>query len=283
MHAKILLDQWVQYMQYKCPNSNISSDPKKFKGVELSRLSYFEKCFQTNVNVFRLQDDLFALPVYKLQCRFKDTIHLNLFDKHLSYNSNINGFTQKYMCPTCNMHFMYVQNMKRHGHMCQGRTKHQFPGGFYSSTKTIFDKQEEHDIAISFTEPFFPWFVVFDFEAILISNQEPKSEKLTWTTEHVPISVSIFSNVDGFQMLHCLVDPNTNKLVSKMVEYMAQICDKNYELAGTKFAEAFKKLDLIITSEENEVFEETASGEKSEYWEKVEDSIDHNVKILKKS
>ena len=47
-------------------------------------------------------------------------------------------------------------------------------------------------------------------------------------------------------MPHCLVDQNTNKLVSKMVESMTQICDKSYELAKTKFADAFEKLDLII-------------------------------------
>ena len=109
--------------------------------------------------------------------------------------------------------------MKRHSQKCQGRIKHQFSGGFYSSPKTIFDKLEKHGITIPAAERFFPWFLVFDFEAMLISTQEPKSE-LSWTTEDVPISVNICSNVGGFKMPHSLVDPNTNKLVSKMVESM---------------------------------------------------------------
>ena len=88
-HVKILFNKWVQYMQHKCPENNISLDPKTFKGVELSQLVYFEKCFQINVNVFRLQEDQSALPVYKSRCHFKDTMHLNLFDKHLSYISNL--------------------------------------------------------------------------------------------------------------------------------------------------------------------------------------------------
>ena len=56
-HTKILFSKWVQYMLDKCPDTNIDSDPKTFKGVELSQLVYFEKCFQINVNVFRLQED----------------------------------------------------------------------------------------------------------------------------------------------------------------------------------------------------------------------------------
>ena len=84
MHTESLFAKWVEYMQNKCPNAGISLDMKTFKGVELSQLVYFEKYFEINVNIFRLQDDQSALPVYKFQCHFKDTMHLNLFDKHLS-------------------------------------------------------------------------------------------------------------------------------------------------------------------------------------------------------
>ena len=79
--------------------------------------------------------------------------------------------------------------------------------------------------------------------------RELNSEKLVWTPEHVPISVSICSNVDGFQTPYCIVDPNTNELVAQMVQYMTTISDKSYELTKTKFAEAFEMLDRVIRSE----------------------------------
>ena len=248
-HSKSLFNKWVHYMQHKCPNVEISTGTKTFKGLELSQLAYFEKCFQINVNVFRLQEDRSALSVYKSQCHFKDTMHLNLFDKHLSYISNLNAYAQKYLCPTCQMHFKFVHNMRKHSRKCQGRTKHKFPGGFYSSPKTIFEKLEEQGIKIPTEERVFPWFLVFDFEAMLLSTQEPKSEKLAWTAEHVPISVSICSNVEGFKTPHCIVDPNTNELVAQMVQYMSLISIKSYEFAKAKFAEAYTKLDQVIQSE----------------------------------
>ena len=100
-------------------------------------------------------------------------------------------------------------------------------------------------------------------------------------TEHVPILVSICSNVEGCKMPHCLVDQNTNKLVSKMVESMTQICDKSYELAKTKFADAFEKLDLIIRSEEPEVVEEDVSGDQSENLEKIKENHRSQCQKLK--
>ena len=63
------------------------------------------------------------------------------------------------------------------------------------------------------------------------------------------ISVSICSNVDGFQTPFCIVDPNTNDLVAQMVRHMTKISDKSYELAKVKFGEAFKMLDRVIRSE----------------------------------
>ena len=70
------------------------------------------------------------------------------------------------------MHFGRLDNMKRHRRTCQGKTKHQFSGGFYSSPKTVFDKLEEHGIVIPAEERIFPWFLVFDFEAMLTSAQK---------------------------------------------------------------------------------------------------------------
>ena len=287
-HSKVLFKKWIEYIQNKCPNVSISLDPKAFKGVELSQLAYFEKCFQINVNVYRLQEDQSAIPVYKSQCHFQDTIHLNLFDKHLSYISNLTAYTQKYQCPSCQMHFKFVHNMKRHRRTCLGKTKHQFPGGFYSSPKSIFDKLEEQGIVVPTKDRIFPWFLVFDFEAMLLSVQEQNSDKLTWTAEHAPISVSICSNVEGFKSSHCIVDSNTNSLVASMVQHMTKVGDKSYELAKAKFGEAFEKLDRVIGSElpltkdpvDDESFLEKLVSDSKE-WQKQEEMHMKQCKKLK--
>ena len=103
------------------------------------------------------------------------------------------------------------------------------------SPQTIFDKLEEHGIVVPANERIFPWFLLFDFKVMLSSMQDQTSEKLTWTAEHLPISVSICSNVEGFKSPHCIVDPDTNSLVASMVQYMTNIANKSYDLAKAKF------------------------------------------------
>ena len=78
---------------------------KHSKALNCHNYFFLKKCFKINVNIFRIQEDQFALPVYKSHCHFKDTMHLNLFDNHLSYIANLNAYTQKYQCPSCDMHF----------------------------------------------------------------------------------------------------------------------------------------------------------------------------------
>lgn len=85
--------------------------------------------------------------------------------------------------------------MKRHQVKCTGQTKYKFPGGFHSYPKTVFDKCEEHGIHVE--DRLFKWFIVYDFEDMLVPIRESNSAKLTWMQRHVPISVSVCSNVDG--------------------------------------------------------------------------------------
>lgn len=81
---------------------------------------------------------------------------------------------------------------------------------------------------------------------MLVPIHESNSEKLTWTQEHVPISVSVCSNVDGYRHPHCIVQPDIELLVKDMVSYMTEIVNKSYNLAKEKFVDAFDRLDDIL-------------------------------------
>ena len=217
-HAKAYFKRWVQYASQNESLQDV--DPDQFTGITLDHLADFEQCFSINVNVCKLQEDGSAFSVYKSMCHHKDTMFLNPFDHHLSYISNIRAYASKYQCRTCELHFTRINNMQRHQRICQGLAEHRFPGGFYTAPKTIFDKLEENGIHIPKQKRLFPWFIVYDFEAMLIPIQGEGSVKLAWTAKHVPISVSISSNVDGYNFPHCIVDADMDHLVKAMVNYM---------------------------------------------------------------
>ena len=123
-------------------------DTATVPGLPLHQMAYFERCFSINVNVYHLRDDGVALTVYNSRCHHDDTTHVNQFDHHLSYISNLPAYIQKYQYGTCDRHFKHVNSMKPHQLKCTGQTVYNFKGGFPSTPKTIFDKLEEQGIHV---------------------------------------------------------------------------------------------------------------------------------------
>jgi hypothetical protein len=70
---------------------------------------------------------------------------------------------------------------------------------------------------------FFDHFIVYDFETILSKTEIKKTENLQYTSKHVPVSFSIFSNVEGFNIkpIHVVInDPKEliDLFVSNLLE-----------------------------------------------------------------
>lgn len=64
--------------------------------------------------------------------------------------------------------------------MCTKRTKEQVQGGFYSTPDTVFDtcKLEQHGISVNANERFYEWFLVCDFESMLVPINSQSSVNL---------------------------------------------------------------------------------------------------------
>lgn len=109
---------------------------------------YFEHCLKTNVNVYHLRDDSVSLTVYKSWCQYEDTMHVNQFDHHLSYISNLTAYTQTYQCGSVDHHSNRLDNMKRHQIKCKAYSVYNCNGGFYSNPNIVFDKLEAQGFKI---------------------------------------------------------------------------------------------------------------------------------------
>ena len=77
---------------------------------------------------------------------------------------------------------------------------------------------EHSNIRISLR--YYPYRATFDFEFWFDTTQLPSdSDKVQWVARHVPLSVSVASNVPGHEQVQCLVtDGDANQLVSNMMD-----------------------------------------------------------------
>ena len=89
----------------------------------------------------------------------------------------------------------------------------------------MFELLADEGIIVMEEDRYYPYCITYDFESYFWKENLPQSsEKLTWEAKHVPLSVSICSNVPGYQEPQCFVtEGDSQELVSKMIDYMHQI------------------------------------------------------------
>ena len=71
----------------------------------------------------------------------------------------------------------------------------------------------------------YPYFIVYDFEAILEKMNEPQTEELNITSRHVPVSVAINDNLTNEPVF--IVDQDPENLIKSFVEDLKERQKKN--------------------------------------------------------
>ncbi|KAJ8314770.1 hypothetical protein KUTeg_006920 [Tegillarca granosa] len=217
-----------------------------FKGISFYEFPKFEETFQVNLEVYSLHENEWAESIYKSMGRYTDTMYVNMYEHHLSYIKDFAGYAKKFQCQTCDRHFYRSNNLLKHQRICTNKTKYVFPGGFFKANESIFEKLEQFGIVVPETERIFPWFITYDMESMLERVSESSTERLVWTQKHVPISVSICSNVEGYTQPQCLVDPDQEQLTDAFINSLQTIAEEVKHLARAKWGWVLRKLDEVL-------------------------------------
>ena len=232
--------QWVDYTPEALGT--------KCSGVTLHDIPDLENCFQMNITVFQLLENKCVTVHYKSTSGFENSMYLDVQENHLSYIQNIDAYAKRFQCPSYDRIFKKYIDLKRHYLVCSKVTTLKFPGGFHQGHQTIFDELEKYGICIARNDRIFKHFITYDFEAVLQKLNRDPSNKLVWEERHVPISVGVGSNVEGFKEGVCYVSYDLDELLSQMLEHMHNIADKVKEMEKSKFDWVFNRLKTMIDS-----------------------------------
>ena len=114
-----------------------------------------------------------------------------------------------FRCTRCDTFFSKTGNLERKLVTCSERVKHIYPKNVYELRETLFEKLDAIKIPYRKEQKLFKNLAIFDFESICVKeNSYKQTETTTWIGKHVPISVSLSTNLIPEPILLCNANPH---------------------------------------------------------------------------
>ena len=241
-----------------------------FAGVTLDDLHKVESKFKTNVVVYQLVEidngKTMAELVRRSPAQYQETMYLNLYEAHFSYIKDIRMYSHSYKCSKCEQALWKCPyDLHRHELTCEAGVNQIYKGGVYRPPSSIFERLDDEGIIASPVLRYFPYRATFDFECYFSDERLPvNSDKLQWSARHVPLSVSVASNVPGNEPAQCYVtDGDSDKLVADMMDHLTAISDAAYESLLPLYADVLEELKTRKEAWDEEEEEEEENGKKT--------------------
>ena len=241
-----------------------------FAGVPLDELDKVETKFKTNVCVYQLVEIADGKTTAELVRRsmghYADTMNMNLHETHYSYIRDIGKYCHSYRCRKCgDSLWKRPWKLHRHESTCEAGVNQIYKGGVYRPPSSIFERLDDEGIIASPVLRYFPYRATFDFECYFSDERLPvNSDKLQWSARHVPLSISVASNVPGYEPAQCYVtDGDSDKLVADMMDHLTAISDAAYESLLPLYADVLEELKTRKEAWDEEEEEEEENGKKT--------------------
>ena len=184
--------------------------------------------------------------VRRSPCQYIETMYLNLYEAHFSYIKDIRMYGHSYKCSKCEQALWKTpQDLLRHERTCEGGIRRVYKCGVYRPPSSIFERLDDEGIIVEDVLRYYPYRATFDFECYFDRDNVPAdSDRVQWIARHVPLSVSLASNVPGYEPAQCYItDGDSDKLVADMMAGLVATSDAAYDLLKPSYGSVLNELE----------------------------------------
>ena len=219
--------------------------------MTIEDLHKVESKFKTNMVVYQLVEiadgKTTAELVRRSMAQYPETMYVNLHEKHFSFIKDIRMYCQSWRCRNCEQALWKSPwEMHRHERTCEAGVNRIYKGGVYRPPSSVFQRLDDEDIVVAPVLRYYPYRATFDFECFFTGDNLPAdTNTLQWSARHVPLSVSIASNVPGYEDARCYVtDGDADKLVVDMMTRLNTISDAAFASLLPLYADVLNELEV---------------------------------------
>ncbi len=228
-----------KYYQLKYNNKNY----KTFEGEKIDNINENANLFKTNIVVY-LSEKPNELELFKRSdTNYNDTLNLLKYKDHFCFLKNVKAYGKAYKCNNCDYVAKLEKHLKEHKKVCKnGKTYIKLVGGYWgikkSIVETLFNQLPKTSKKIK--NRFYDYFINFDLESLLLPVNEKKGPTTKIIRKHVPVSVSICSNIPNYNKpKHILSksdkDEDIYNFVKEMFQYLLKLSGEAEKLTKEKF------------------------------------------------
>ena len=144
----------------------------------------------------------------------------------------------------------------------------------------MFERLDDEGIVVEKTLRYYPYRATFDFECFFDRHNLPAdTNTLQWSARHVPLSVSVASNVPGHEDAQCYItNGDSDKLVADMMSHLHAVSDAAFESLKPSYESVLDKLKML--KEEWDSAEEECGLEEAESEANADESKTNSFKKL---
>ena len=227
--------------------NSTNPEPSEFQGVCMDNIPSGE--YVVGISIFIYDIDLsdgamvgeFARRNIK---KYKKKVLLIRYKSHISYVDKIHALFKVFRCATCDTYFQKTRSLLRH--LVSGLVKHIYPENAYQLRETLFNELDSFDIQYTDDKKLFNNLAVFDFESTCIAEEKFKNTRTTtWIGKHVPVSVSMSSNL--IAMPKVLWISNPRGLLESFLDAVEGLATKSKTHMKLKFLEGETAIKIRLT------------------------------------
>ena len=240
-----------------CQEYGVDCDVKSFPGLSLEELHKCERLFKVDINVYTIHpaEDEEGKPgscelIRRALDVHKNPMNLNLYGDHVGYITDLKLYSNSYMCPSCSKMWKSAWLLKRHLQTCKQRVKYIFKGGVYSLPQTIFQRLEHVNISVPEQIRYYPFFITYDAEAFLSKDVPESNCTIHWQNKHVPLSISVCSNIPGFKQPKCFVNRGSSEeMLRQFLEHLTFMACAAKDLMESRFKSELARMQELAGDE----------------------------------
>ena len=212
MHGNQRLEEETSKLFSLFINTMVGLSPNHFQGVHMKDIPTVEDLPTLNILLYdidNLEGNIIGELARRSLQKYENTVRLTRYNNHICYVSKINAVFQAFRCPNCDTFFNRTFNLERHLTTCSERVKNFYPRNVYQIRETLFDKLDSFGINYTSEQKLFKNIAIFDFESFFVQEETFRDTiTTTWIKKHVPISLTISSNLVEEPIFLCNSDPH---------------------------------------------------------------------------